>query len=394
MASLSICVVTQQYESVFSGIGLYAQILITGLVADGHNVTIVAPQNQIPHGTDSIRKVAVPAPQLASSQARWLSLSLYFARALSVLQGNTSFDLIHFTDARESLLCKWYCPAIGDVQDAYATEANRIILYRKYYQDWLPRWIYYQFTKLCEARAYPRLQALIANSQYTASKVASQYSIVPERLFVCYKTIHQEYWTRSLNLRTHIPSHPPRAIFVGGNLQRKGLPVLIAAVARLRNVISNLEVWVVGADKTATQMQILCREFGVSEQFRFWGWRSQQELIELYAQADVFVMPSFTEGFGYVFLEAMAAGLPIIGSRAGGIAEIIENGINGILVNPGDVEDLALALELVLSNRDIAIQLQQAGLETVKQFNMNRMMNCTYAVYESVLQQKKCSVSR
>lgn len=385
MRPLSICVITQQYRSVISGIGLYAQNLVAGLLADGHQVTIITPGDQTSPEETALRFIAVPPPQFAGSQARWVSLAWAFGRALERLQQNTTFDLVHFTDARESLFCRWRCPAVGDVQDSYAAEVYPLAYYRRHYNDWLMRWAYYRFVQRGEARAYPRLGAIIANSRYTAEKIAARYALASDRLHVCYKTIQQDRWARAFRSRAQQAPHPPRVLFVGGNMQRKGLPALIQAVSLARDTIPDLELWVVGQDKAIGAMQGLCAAAGLDRQVRFWGWKDQDALVELYVQSDVFVMPSLTEGFGYVFFEAMAAGLPIIGSHAGGIAEVVVDGQNGLLVSPGDTIELAAALRRLMTDRELYARLQQAGLRTAAQFGLRNMMQCTYGVYQSLL---------
>ncbi len=384
MRALSVCVVTQQYQSIFSGIGSYARNLVAGLLSQGHRVTLVAPTGQLP--SDSrVRCVAVPEPRFSSSQARWFPLALSFRRALAAEEARERFDLVHFTDARESWLCRPHCPAVGDVQDTYAAEAGGPGYYRRYYDDWVTRWAYYRLVKLCEADAYPRLDAVIANSRYTADKVAAAYRLDRRKLTVCYKTVDAAHWAQARGLRTGQARRGRRLIFVGGNFQRKGLPALIRAAAALAPEFPDLAVSVVGADKAAGTMQALAETLGVQDRFVFAGWKSQDELVPLYAQADAFVMPSLTEGFGYVFFEAMAAGLPVIGSTAGGIAEVVESGRNGLLVPPDAPAALAAAIRALLTDAALYARLQTAGFATSAQFSLERMLGCTLGVYERVL---------
>ncbi len=168
-------------------------------------------------------------------------------------------------------------------------------------------------------------------------------------------------------------------------MQRKGLPTLIRAAPYVLSVLPETEFWIVGEDRFIPQMKNLSSACGVDRAFRFWGWKSGRELLELYAQADVFTMPSLIEAFGVSFLEAMACGLPVVGTSVGGIPEIIRNGYNGLLVEPGNAQQLAETLLQVLQNNRLQQQLIKGGLDTVSQFTVERMMSCTYRVYEDVL---------
>ena len=150
---LSICVVTQQYSKIISGIGLHANHLVSELVKDGHRVTVVAPSDQRPAGDIPFSFVGVHRSSLWHSHARWIALSWLFARFLSC--ATTSFDVIHFTDAREALFLLYsqsrYDCVVGNVNDTYAAEGRGIMYYRQFYSDWLSRWLYYRFLRICES---------------------------------------------------------------------------------------------------------------------------------------------------------------------------------------------------------------------------------------------------
>jgi glycosyltransferase involved in cell wall biosynthesis len=239
---------------------------------------------------------------------------------------------------------------------------------------------------MCERLALPRLHAVIANSRHTARVLAATYPISPDRLHLCYQQcIEPERYAPARALRASIRPHPPRVIFVGGNMQRKGLPTLIRAAPHILATLPEIEFWVVGHDKAIPSMQALCRATGVERHVRFWGLRPHTELLQLYAQADVFAMPSLTEAFGAVFLEAMAAGVVTLGTRVGGIPEIIEDGRNGLLVNPDDPENLAQELVRVLRDDPLCDELRQAGLATARRFDLERMIRCNYEIYGKVI---------
>lgn len=382
---LSICVVTQQYARIISGIGLHTQLLVARLVNDGHRVTVLTSFDQCSPGNLPVSFVRVPSPLFRHSQARWITLSWWFAYALKVLED--IFDIIHFTDAREALFCHFRgIPFVGNVNDTYAAEGKNLAYYRQFYADWYLRWFYYQIVRACEKRTLPRFQAIIANSRYTAEVLKARYPIAPERLLICYKAIDLNRYASVFRARMHRSlSAPKRVLFVGGNMQRKGLPILIRAAPSVLSVMPDTEFWVVGGDPHLPQMKKLCHFLGVDRAFRFWGWKSGDELLDLYAQADVFTMPSLVEALGVAFLEAMACGIPVIGTSVGGIPEIIRNGYNGLLVEPGNAHQLAQALIRVLKDDDLRRRLVEGGLDTVSQFSVERMMECTYNVYRNVM---------
>ncbi len=121
------------------------------------------------------------------------------------------------------------------------------------------------------------------------------------------------------------------------------------------------------------------------DSFKFLGWKSQKDLVEIYAQSSAFVMPSLTEALGVAFLEAMAAGVPVVGTSVGGIPEIIQDGYNGRLVPPDYPVKLAHALVEILRDRQVAERYREAGLQTTAQFTVEKMMDCTYEIYRAAV---------
>ena len=382
---LSICVVTQQYSKIISGVGLHANHLVSELVKDGHRVTMVAPLDQRPAGDIPFSFVGVRCPLLWRSHVRWVTLSWLFARFLH--HASASFDIIHFTDAREALFFLYnqsrHGCVVGNVNDTYAAEGRSVMYYRQFYSDWLSRWLYYRFLKVCERNVYSKIGAIIANSNYTAKVLMEKYSLSPRRIKVCYKAINPEQYASVLSTRTLSSHNAPKCVlFVGSNMQRKGLPVLIRAAPYILASLPETEFWVVGEDRCIRRMKELCYAEGVERAFRFWGWRSHSDLLKLYSQADVLAIPSLVEAFGVVFLEAMACGIPVVGTYAGGIPEIIEDGYNGLLVSPGDHLQLAQAIIWLLKDGDLRAHLVKGGIETIHRFSIQRMMQCTYEVYK------------
>ncbi|MFH1662241.1 MAG: glycosyltransferase family 4 protein, partial [Candidatus Falkowbacteria bacterium] len=98
-----------------------------------------------------------------------------------------------------------------------------------------------------------------------------------------------------------------------------------------------------------------------------------------------YVMPSLREGFGITFLEAMSCGTPVIGGNVGGTKELIKNGENGFLVNPGDYKDLANKIFVLLDDDVVRKKFISNGFETVKKFSVENMVDKTLKVYINIL---------
>jgi glycosyltransferase involved in cell wall biosynthesis len=378
--TLSVCVVTQQHRAVVSGIGVHARNLTQRLHADGHRVHLVVPEDEAP--LDAPYAVTTtPRARLRGSQARWFSLAIGFGRALDELQRRETFDVVQFTDARESLFYRGAAPALGHINDTYSADVRSLAYYRARYGDGVARWAYYRVVHALEARALRRLTRVVANSRFTLETVRRAYGLDDARLRLCYKSVDVERYRAAHERRATLPAHPPRVLFVGGNMQRKGMPHLISAAAEVARAVPDVEFVVAGRDAAQVRMEALCDAHGVRARFRFLGLQSQEQLIERYAESDVFVLPALTEALGLVFLEAMAAGVPVIGTRVGGIPEIVEDGVNGLLVPPENPSALAAALVRLLSDAALRAQFTQAGLHTLTRFDVPTMMQRTYELY-------------
>lgn len=137
-------------------------------------------------------------------------------------------------------------------------------------------------------------------------------------------------------------------VYAGVLIPRKGVHHLLTAFAQLNQPDARL--YLVGHPENALyteQLQAQAKELGITARVDFVGNVSQQGLADYFAKSRVMVLPSLSEGLGRVVVEAMLLGLPVIGSRVGGIPDMIVDGVNGLLVEPDDVESLTQALQKI-----------------------------------------------
>jgi phosphatidyl-myo-inositol dimannoside synthase len=147
----------------------------------------------------------------------------------------------------------------------------------------------------------------------------------------------------------------------------KGADLLIGAIAQLRATHPDLHLMAVGSGDDLPRLRALAANLGVSHAVHFLENSSRQEIAACYERADLFALPSTAEGFGLVFLEAMAFSKAVIGAAAGGTIDVIEDGVNGLLVPPNDPERLAQALNRLLGDEKLCAELGRGGAEIVRQ---------------------------
>ncbi|HEY1213960.1 MAG TPA: glycosyltransferase family 4 protein [Bryobacteraceae bacterium] len=218
----------------------------------------------------------------------------------------------------------------------------------------------------CHAR---RADLVITVSQYCASRIEELYRV--KNAVVVPELIDLRGWRRLFQSNPAVPD--PRkftALSVCRFYPRKRLNVLLQAVALLRDRLPQLEVRIVGRGPEYRRLRQLSSELRVESMLCWLGDVNADTLAAEYNRSDMFCLPSVQEGFGIVFLEAMAAGKPIVGARIAAIPEVVRS---GILVQPENPEALADAILLLYRDPDGRESLASAGLREVEQFDMRRV---------------------
>lgn len=166
--------------------------------------------------------------------------------------------------------------------------------------------------------------------------------------------------------RYGIPAGDLLVLGAGRLVEMKNFPVLLEAVAALRRTPLRFRVALAGDGPQRPFLERRADELGVSDQVTFTG--NIDDLGELMQSASLFVLPSSFEGLSLTLLEAMACGLPVVGTRIAGVTDVVEDGVSGLLVEPGDAAALAAAMRALLSDPSRRAACGAAGLEIVRRY--------------------------
>ena len=147
----------------------------------------------------------------------------------------------------------------------------------------------------------------------------------------------------------------------------KGADDMIRAIPQLMNSVPDVRLVLVGNGDDLPRLKDLMAELSLGASVRFYDRLSREQLAACYAHADVFALPSTGEGFGLVFLEAMAFGVPVVGAAAGGVTDIIKDGVNGRLVPGKDLATLVGKLGQLLGDGAMRATLGKKGAEIVRE---------------------------
>jgi len=192
------------------------------------------------------------------------------------------------------------------------------------------------------------------------------------------------------------PDKKRRATFNVGIIGRltpiKGHVYFLQAMAKVIRTMPRVKIWIVGdapASKAAykEEIGIMVRRLGLSHCTEFLG--TQKDIPEILSNLDLLVLAStYPESFGRVIIEAQAAGVPVVATRVGGVVDIIEDGVTGLLVAPADPQDMSTAIIRIIKDLKLACLLaKNAHKKAKEQFNISLMVNNTLNVYKEALGQ-------
>lgn len=213
------------------------------------------------------------------------------------------------------------------------------------YDSFDPRSLYSSAWVAEERLVYENASAIFVRSRHVARSLESDYGVRQDKIALVYA---------GANVVAGRPAQPAKSmdvVFVGVDWERKGGPTLVSAFERVHANHPDASLTIVGCEPPAIPgMRVV-------------GRIPLGEVGEYLAEAGVFALPTTVEPFGVAFVEAMAHGLPVVSTNVGAVPDLVDDGVNGFLVAPGDVAGLAAALEKLLSDPQ---QRREAGAQSLK----------------------------
>lgn len=363
---VKIAFLTTQFSEVKSGPGRFAEYLrqLEDPALEFHFFS-----HQVAADSGNQWAVAVPTwlPKLPFS---WVFRSIAFALKVKKVSRHHPFDWVLASDYAVAWgLALLGCPTRLAVM---VNDDNYLLIYRpgehrkgiSTKNRWARR-IGYFFERLAVVKA----DRVIANSRYTKRLIEEVYHVPPAQSLLLYKAVDLSYFEWM-----HRPVAPPRRfLFVKNDWRRGGLDLILKVLARLGHQ-NEITLTVAGiSDPEQETVSHLVKESG------FGGTVTQQGLIRRPAlkqhmsQADVFISMSRQEALGVSCLEAMAAGLPVIATDAGGLPEVLDNGKAGCMVPKNDAEALWQLLNRLESEPEILARNAAHARAHVAHFSVEKL---------------------
>lgn len=360
-----------------TGVGRYVQMLHNGLRHAGIDAVRVAPSvPPLPHSSYALlRRLGVDAHTFLLNYPVWASYP--------------PADVYHITSQNLASLLLFRRPpgrVVVTVHDIipYMLRNNRQLCPYRTVADRL-------FDRLAMA-GLRRADQLIAVSRYTKQCATEQLQIESKRITVIYEGIEHEHFKpmavpNTIRQRYGLLDRRRYLIYVGSEDPRKNLTTLLHALAEVRRALPDVELIKVGRAHFVTERErllALAVELGIREAVHFLDDVPEDDLPLLYNLADVCVLPSLYEGFGFPVLEAMACGTPVVVANATSLPELV--GDAGLLFTPGPdaVPQLANALETLLLDKACYATLRAKGLTQAARFSWRGAIRSTRDVLMSL----------
>lgn len=333
--------------NVFLGSGTYVGIetLVPSLRALGVEVDIVAPRHQFP---------------IYTAQRLLFNQSLRFRRS-NDYDVTVGFDMDGYTIAGHTTADQ---TSVGVGPKVHVAAIKGVIADEMRFESGLTK-MTMRLQAACEAEHVRRADFVMTTSAYAAGQIQRLYDVSQSPRIVP-EPIDLAAWDDLAQNSPPPPADKFIVLTVCRFYPRKRLPILLAAADRLRSRIPGLEMRIVGGGPEEDRLRAVCRERNLDEVV---VWRrdiSGADLAREYSQCHLFCLPSVQEGFGIVFLEAMANGKPIVAARAGAAPEVVRH---GLLVEPDNEHELADAIERLYREPRLRESLGNAGRAFVRRFD-------------------------
>lgn len=388
-------------HSGFGGVAMYNYFLAAALAELGHRVTVVAAR----WSTDAPaleRSDGIQVRRLLIQHRPWLhrlplagrymrsivmaSYSVQVMRALEELDATDPPDVVEFADIEAEGYA--YLQRRRRATAIVRCHTPMFVLHRYYRPEERP-WS----TKSLGARekfCIRRADALSAPSHDMANTIARECRLPEQRIAVIPNALDTAIFDRAIADRRARDADELVFLHVGRMDRGKGIDVLAQAIPWVLKEVPRARFVFIGDDcpdghgsTWRARLEMQSASLGLRDRIDCLGPLDQAETIAWYGRSDVALVPSLIyESFSYTCAQASAASLPVVASRIGGIPETVEDGVSGVIVEPGSVEQLTAAMIRLARDPALRQRMGIAGKEKAKQFASARVAERTLALYQ------------
>ena len=390
---MKIALVSQEYPPDSSG-GIATQTFMKakGLSALGHRVFVVSrSSDEKRHESEAENIVVIRIPGFENiitdmrDVVQWLSYSMSVASELESLHKRENLEIIDFAEWG----AEGYIHLLNRYQWNYVPVVIQLhgpLVMFSHIMNWPEKnSAFYRVGTHMEATCIRLADAVYSSSDCSAQWIRSYYHPGIGEIPV----IHTGIDTTLFTPQAADKHKQPTIIFVGKFVRNKGVVELVEAAAQLIASFPGLRLEMIGPGEEDLKKELRKKAIALKapDLLQFPGLMQKHEVAQRLSRAHVFAAPSHYEGGpGFVYLEAMACGLPVVACSGSGVSEIVTDGENGFLVPPADVQALKEALAKLLSDKALAARMgANAWNYVIKEADSNHCLQKLEAFYQSVL---------
>lgn len=383
---MRLCFISRRYFPAISGMSVYAQNLLRELVQAGHDVTMISQYRGDAFGTRVYGggpPPAVPGVRVIGLEQIGEQTNGDFERDIDTMvetivaeHAREPFDLLH---AQYGYPTGW-----ATLLASKRIGVPNVVSIQGGDGHWVGSCCETHRVAMCEVLAHAN--ALLIGGASFVEEVCDRLGSDPSRFTIVPGAVDTARFTPGPDGY----EGPVRLFYHGRVDRRKGVLDFIDALGLLRSRGVPFEAVISGIGPDVDSSQARAAELDFSEDaIRFTGYADYHTVPDLYRNADVFVSPTYAEGFSNTILEAMAAGLAVVSTHAVGVSDCLRDGENGLLVQPGDVPALADALGRVIEDGDLRRRLARDGLEECRRvYSWTAVGRQIMDVYGSVVRER------
>lgn len=377
---MNILTVIHEFPPIGGGGGQIARDLAVALAKRGHQLRVISaafgnlPECEMQEGIEIIR---LRSHRTQAYRAGFPTMAAFILAANRYCMRMRDFtpDIIHahfavpggpavFPYAQQRKISYVLTVHLGDIPGASPEKTGK----------WF-RFVY-PFTH----SFWKKASRVVAVSEFSRSLALKSYQVpidvIPNG--IDYESIHNP------TLEQHSPL---RIAFAGRFVPQKNLPVLVEALAEVKEL--DWQCKLLGDGQDRPQVEALIHEKGLQNKISISGWVKPQQVVEAFHHSDVLFLPSLTEGLPIVGIQAMASGLALLLSDAGGNREIVTENENGYTRSPHDVQGYGELLRKLISDPQLVMRLRRNSLEMAKRYDIALVAAQYEAVFNEALKSRK-----
>jgi len=405
---MKICLLTYRGNMYCGGQGIYVYYLSRELQRLGHEVDVISgpPYPDVAEGVKlhKLKSHSVLVSRYGANHsgpiqttidlfefaatcvgvyAEPLAFSIRAYREIKKLASEVKFDVVHDNQCLGyglAMIRRLQLPIVATIHHPIGIDREADFKQARSRRERLRRHWFYSFYVSMQSRVARHIDQVITVSECSAREIERLIGVPSSRIRVVYNGVDTNLFKNNQG----VAKEPHSLIFVGNTEDRKkGIIHLLQALRLIKDECPVKLTIIDGGAQDTTYAHALVRKYGLQDRVMIVRRLSSEELVRRYVSAEIAAIPSLFEGFGFPAAEAMACELPVIATKAGALPELVSDGHNGILVEPGDVPGLAAGIKLLLNDEQLRRKMGQAGRKIAEhKFNWEKAAKQMFEVYQ------------